>query len=189
MLLGDGYIGQMMEPVVFEKSQTRPDLPTKDWTLTGAEGRKARLIKTLDLDPVTLEQHNLKIYRKIQEMIKNEVRVENYMTEDAEVIIAAYGTVSRIAKTAIQILRKNGIKAGLVRPISLFPFPYKAFEDIAERVDKILVVEMSLGQMIEDVKLGVCGKAKAYFYGRMGGMVPSYEEIIAETQRLVKEVQ
>jgi 2-oxoglutarate ferredoxin oxidoreductase subunit alpha len=189
MLLGDGYIGQMMEPVVFEKSQTQPDLPTKDWTLTGAEGRKARLIKTLDLDPVTLEQHNLKIYRKIQEMIKNEVRVENYMTDDAEVIIAAYGTVSRIAKTAIQILRKNGIKAGLVRPISLFPFPYKAFEDVAERVDKILVVEMSLGQMIEDVKLGVCKKAKIYFYGRVGGMVPSYEEIIAETQKLVKEVR
>jgi 2-oxoglutarate ferredoxin oxidoreductase subunit alpha len=189
MLLGDGYIGQMMEPVVFEKSQTQPDLPTKDWTLTGAEGRKARLIKTLDLNPVTLEQHNLKIYRKIQEMIKNEVRVENYMTDDAEVIIAAYGTVSRIAKTAIQILRKNGIKAGLVRPISLFPFPYKAFDDVAKRVDKILVVEMSLGQMIEDVKLGVCGKAKAYFYGRVGGMVPSYEEIVAETRRLAKEVQ
>lgn len=189
MILGDGYIGQMMEPVMFEKSHSQPNLPTKDWTLTGAKGRDARLIKTLNLDPVILEQHNLKIYRKIQEMTKNEVRVENYMTNDAEVIIAAYGTVARIAKTAIQILRKNGIKAGLVRPISLFPFPYKAFEDVAQRVDKILVVEMSLGQMIEDVKLGVCGKASVYFYGRVGGMVPSYEEIIAETEKLVKEAK
>lgn len=187
MILGDGYIGQMMEPVVFEKSRSQPNLPTKDWSLTGAKGRKSNLIKTLNLDPVSLEQHNLKIFRKLQEMAKNEVRVENYMVDDAEVVIAAYGTVARIAKTAIQILRKNGIKAGMVRPISLFPFPYKAFEEIADRVDKILVVEMSMGQMIEDVKLGVCGKANVHFYGRVGGMVPSYEEIVAETEKLVKE--
>lgn len=189
MILGDGYIGQMMEPVVFEKSQSQPNLPTKNWALTGAKGRKANLIKTLDLNPVILEQHNLRIFRKLQEAVKNEVRVENYLTDDAEVIIAAYGTVARIAKTAIQNLRKNGIKAGLVRPISLYPFPYKTFEDVAESVDKILVVEMSMGQMMEDVKLGVCGKAKVHFYGRVGGMVPSYEEIIAETEKLVKEAK
>jgi 2-oxoglutarate ferredoxin oxidoreductase subunit alpha len=189
MILGDGYIGQMMEPVAFEKSQSQPNLPTKDWSLTGAKGRKANLIKTLNLDPVILEQHNQKIFRKLQEAVKSEVRVENYLIDDAEIIIAAYGTVARIAKTAIQILRKNGIKAGLIRPISLYPFPYKAFEDIAKRVDRILVVEMSLGQMIEDVKLGVCGKAEVYFYGRVGGMVPSYEEIIAETEKLVKEAK
>lgn len=189
MILGDGYIGQMMEPVVFEKSQSQPSLPAKDWSLTGAKGRKANLIKTLNLDPVILEQHNQKIYRKLQEMGKNEVRMENYLTNDAEIVIAAYGTVARIAKTAIQILRKNGIKVGLIRPISLFPFPYKAFGDITKRVDKILVVEMSLGQMIEDVKLGVCGKAKVYFYGRVGGMVPSYEEIVAETEKLMTEAK
>jgi 2-oxoglutarate ferredoxin oxidoreductase subunit alpha len=189
MLLGDGYIGQMMEPVVFEKSQSQPNLPTKDWSLTGARGRKANLIKTLNLDPVILEQHNRKIYGKLQEMGKNEVRVENYLTDDAEIIIAAYGTVARIAKTAIQILRKNGVKVGLIRPISLYPFPYETFEDITKHVDKILVVEMSLGQMLEDVKLGVCGKAGVNFYGRVGGMVPSYEEIITETEKLVKEAK
>lgn len=189
MLLGDGYIGQMMEPVVFEKAQSQPNLPTKDWSLAGAKGRKANLIKTLNLDPVILEKHNQKIYGKLQEMGKNEVRVENYLTDDAEIIIAAYGTVARIAKTAIQILRKNGIKVGLIRPISLYPFPYEAFDKIAEHVDKILVVEMSLGQMIEDVKLGVCGKTRVYFYGRVGGMVPSYEEIIEETEKLVKEAK
>jgi 2-oxoglutarate ferredoxin oxidoreductase subunit alpha len=189
MLLGDGYIGQMMEPVVFEKSQSQPNLPMKDWSLTGAEGRKANLIKTLNLDPVIVDQHNQKIYSKLQEMGKNEMRVENYLTDDAEIIIAAYGTVARIAKTAIQILRKNGIKVGLIRPISLYPFPYETFENITKHVDKILVVEMSLGQMIEDVKLGVCGKARVYFYGRVGGMVPSYEEIVAETEKLVKEAK
>jgi 2-oxoglutarate ferredoxin oxidoreductase subunit alpha len=186
MILGDGYIGQMMEPVVFEKKAS-PNLLPKEWAITGAKGRPANLIKTLNLDPVILEQQNLKIYRKLQEMAKNEVRVENYLTDDAEVVIAAYGTVARIAKTAIQILRKKGVKVGLIRPITLYPFPYKTFEDIAKRVSKILVVEMSLGQMVEDVKLGVCGKAKVYFYGRVGGMVPSYEEIIAETEKIVKE--
>ncbi len=188
MILGDGHIGQMMEPVVFEKKPP-PSLPVKEWAITGAKGRTANLIKTLNLDPVILEQHNLKIYRKLREMTKNEVRVENYLTDDAEVIIAAYGTVARIAKTAIQVLRKTGIKVGLIRPITLFPFPYKAFEEVTERVAKILVVEMSLGQMIEDVKLGVCGKAEVSFYGRVGGMVPSHEEIIAETEKLVKEAR
>jgi 2-oxoglutarate ferredoxin oxidoreductase subunit alpha len=188
MILGDGHIGQMMEPVVFEK---RPplNLPSKEWALTGAKGRPANLIKTLNLDPVILEKHNLKLYRKYQEMIKSEVRVENYLTDDAEVIIAAYGTVARIAKTAIQVLRKNGVKVGLIRPITLYPFPYKAFEDITKHVNKILVVEMSMGQMLEDVKLGVCGKAEVRFYGRVGGMIPGYEEIIAETEKLLKKVK
>lgn len=188
MLLGDGFIGQMMEPVVFEK-KSQSSLPVKDWTLTGAKGRKANLIKTLYLDPVVLEQRNLKIQRKLQEMAKNEVRVENYLTDDAEVVIAAYGTVARIAKTAIQVLRKKGIRAGLVRPITLYPFPYKTFEEIAGRVGKVLVSEMSAGQMVQDVRLGVCGKADVRFYGRMGGMVPTYDELVAETERFVKEAR
>jgi len=186
MILGDGFIGQMMEPAVFEKkSESNP--PAKEWALTGAQGRKANLIRTLDLNPVKLEQHNRKLQRKFEEMIKNEVRVENYLTEDADIVIAAYGTVARIAKTAIQVLRNKGVKAGMVRPISLFPFPYKAFEEVTQHVGKILVVEMSLGQMLEDVKLGVCGKADIRFYGRVGGMVPTYEEIVTETEKFVKE--
>ncbi|HML02384.1 MAG TPA: 3-methyl-2-oxobutanoate dehydrogenase subunit VorB [Candidatus Bathyarchaeia archaeon] len=188
MILGDGYIGQMMEPVVFEKKPVS-DLPEKEWALTGARGRPSNLIKTLDLNPVTLEQRNLKIYSKLQEMTKKEVRAEQHLTDDAEIIIAAYGTVARIAKTAIQVLRKEGVKVGLIRPITLYPFPYRAFEDITRRVDKILVVEMSLGQMVEDVKLGVCGRAEVSFYGRVGGMVPSYEEIIAETEKLAKKAE
>lgn len=145
------------------------------------------MVKSLYLDPVILEQRNLTINHKVQEMIKTEVRVETYLTDDAEVIIAAYGTVARIAKTAIRELRERGFKVGMVRPITVFPFPYETFEKITDIVDKILVVEMSLGQMVEDVRLGVCGKARVHFFGRTGGVVPSYDEIITETEKLVKE--
>ena len=186
MILGDGYLGQMMEPVEFKKT-VQPNLPAKNWALTGAKGRPPNLLRTLYLDPVVLEKVNLDINRKIQEMVKNEVRVETYQTDDAEVVIAAYGTVARIAKTAIKILREKGIKAGLVRPISVFPFPYETFKKIADNVNRFLVTEMSFGQMLEDVNLGVCGKAKIRFYGRTGGMVPSYDEIINATVKLVKE--
>jgi len=186
MVLGDGYMGQMMEPVEF-KAKTPVKLQAKPWALTGAKGRPKNLVKSLYLDPEALEKHNIEINRKILEMIRNEIRVETYQTDDAEVIIAAYGTVARIAKTAIDVLREKGIKVGMVRPITVFPFPYKTFEKIADKVDKFLVVEMSMGQMVEDVKLGLCGKAQVRFYGRTGGMVPSYDEIIAETEKLIKE--
>lgn len=187
MVLGDGYMGQMMEPVEFDRKAS-PRLPAKDWAVTGARGRSPNLIKSLYLDPKELEQHNLEIDRKIQQMIRDEVRVETYLTDDAEVAIVAYGTVARIAKTAIKVLRERGIKAGLVRPITVFPFPYEALEKMAKRVRKFLVVEMSLGQMVEDVKLALCGRAEVRFYGRTGGMVPSYDEIVTETEKLLKEV-
>jgi 2-oxoglutarate ferredoxin oxidoreductase subunit alpha len=122
-------------------------------------------------------------------MIDSEVRVETYLLDDAEVVIAAYGTVARIAKTAIKNLREKGVKAGLVRPITVFPFPYQTFQEIAERIKQFLVVEMSLGQMVEDVRLGVCGKAHVSFYGRTGGMIPSYEEIVSQTEKLLKEAK
>jgi 2-oxoglutarate ferredoxin oxidoreductase subunit alpha len=186
MVLGDGYIGQMMEPVEFRK-EAALRLPEKKWALTGAKGRSSNLVKSLYLDPEALEKHNLEINRKIQEMIRNEVKVENYKVEDADVIIAAYGTVARIAKTAIEVLREKGYKVGMVRPITVFPFPYSAFEKLADNNRKFLAIEMSLGQMIEDVKLGVCGKARVEFYGRTGGMVPTYDEIIYQTQQLFKE--
>jgi len=185
MILGDGYLGQMMEPVEFKKAVLH--LPTKTWALTGAKGRPKNIIKTLYLDPEVLEKVNLEINRKMPGITKNEVHVETYQIDDAEVIIAAYGTVARIAKTAIKVLREKGIKVGMIRPITAFPFPYETFEKTADKVKKFLVVEMSFGQMLEDVKLGVCGKAQIKFYGRTGGMVPSYDEIIIETEKLVKE--
>jgi len=110
-------------------------------------------------------------------MEEKEVRFESVGVEDAEIVIAAYGTTSRIAKSAIKKLREQGIKAGIIRPQSLYPFPYKAFSDLPENVNHVLVVEMSCGQMVEDVKLGVCGKVPVSFYGRCGGMAPSVDEI------------
>jgi 2-oxoglutarate ferredoxin oxidoreductase subunit alpha len=188
MVLSDGCMGQMMEPVEFTK-KAPSKLPSKNWALTGARGRQPNVVKSLYLDPVILEKHNLEINAKIQRMIDSEVRVETYLLDDAEVVIAAYGTVARIAKTAIKNLREKGVKAGLVRPITVFPFPYQTFQEIAERIKQFLVVEMSLGQMVEDVRLGVCGKAHVSFYGRTGGMIPSYEEIVSQTEKLLKEAK
>ena len=186
MILGDGCLGQMIEPVEFRR-RSSTDRPAKDWTITGAKGRPQNVVKSLYLKPEVLEQHNLGLQRKYQKMIKNETRVESYLTEDAEIVIVAFGMVARIAKTAIKILREKGIKTGLVRPITLFPFPYQTLAKVAEKVDELLVVEMNLGQMIEDVKLGVCGKAEVHFYGRVGGMIPSYDEIVAEVEKIVEK--
>jgi 2-oxoglutarate ferredoxin oxidoreductase subunit alpha len=186
MILGDGILGQMMEPVEFKKRKTQL-LQKKDWTLTGAKGRPRRIIKTLYLQPEILEKRNLTLQRKYREITENEVRVETYLIEDAEIIIVAYGTVARIAKTAIKILREKGIRVGMVRPITLFPFPHPTFAQISDKIGKMLVVEMNMGQMLEDVKLGVCGKATVYFHGRTGGMVPSYDEIVTEVEKIVKE--
>ena len=182
LILGDGVIGQMMEPAVFE-DRPAPELPEKEWALTGAKGRERNVVKSLFLDPVALEKHNHKLFEKYERM-KEDTRFESYMTDDADIVIAAYGTVARIAKTAVQVLREKGIKVGLLRPITLFPFPTKAFEDIAKHVKKICVVEMSMGQMIEDVRLSVNGKTEICFYGRCGGMIPGHEEIVAEIERL-----
>jgi 2-oxoglutarate ferredoxin oxidoreductase subunit alpha len=187
MILGDGNIGQMMEPVKFE-SVHEPIAVKKDWTIAGAGGRSRNIIKTLYLDPNILEKRNLEIARKLSEAVKNEIRFESYLTEDADIVIAAYGTVARIAKTAIKILRERGIKVGLLRPISLYPFPYQAFSEVASRVRGILVVEMSMGQMLEDVKLAVCGRSQIHFHSRVGGVVPSYDEIVARVEKALKEV-
>ena len=179
MILGDGYMGQMMEPVSFPK--LTPQYTSKEWALTGARDRPANLIKSLYLDPSALEKHNLVINETIQKIKKEEVQVETTQTDDAEIIIAAYGTVARIAKTAIEILRGKGLKVGLIRPITVFPFPSRTFEEFADR--QFLVVEMNFGQMLEDVQLSLRGKTPVHFYGRTG-VVPNYDEIILEVEKL-----
>ncbi|UCG45638.1 MAG: 3-methyl-2-oxobutanoate dehydrogenase subunit VorB [Candidatus Bathyarchaeota archaeon] len=186
MILGDGFLGQMIEPVEF-RQHPFTDRSAKNWIVTGAKGRPQNVVKSLYLKPDVLERHNLELHGKYQEMIENEVRAETYFTDDAQVVIVAFGLVARIAKTAIKILRDRNIRAGLIRPITLFPFPYRTIEKLAESVDRMLVVEMNLGQMVEDVKLGACGKADVLFYGRVGGMVPSYDEIVAEVEKTIKE--
>lgn len=183
MILGDGLLGQMMEAVEF-KERPKVDLPPKEsWTLVGCKGRKPHRIVSFDLNPSVLEKMNLVINEKYKKLKEDEVRYESINIENADLIIVAYGTVARIVKTVIQKAKKEGINIGLIRPITLFPFPEKIISKTAERIKKFLVVEMSLGQMIEDVKLAVNGKAEVNFYGRCGGIIPTPIEILKELNK------
>jgi len=187
MVLGDGMIGQMMEPVEFTEVKKR-NLSEKTWATVGTKGkRKPNIINSLFIDPAECEKHNFKLFEKYKEIEKNEVKVETYNLEGAEIVFAAYGTTARIVKNAINSLAKEGIKAGLIRPITLWPFPAKAFETAAEQagVKAFLTVEMSMGQMVEDVKLSVNGKKPVYFYGRTGGMIPTPKAVAEEAKKIL----
>ncbi len=183
MILGDGVLGQMMEPV--ELPEITPKKVDKPWALTGAKDRPGKFIRSLYMLPGEeggLERQNYKLKAKYERMAEREVMCETVMTDDAEVVVVAFGTSARIAKTAINLARAEGIKAGLIRPITLFPFPEKIISSIAERMERFLVVEMNLGQMVEDVRLAVNGKASVSFYGRPGGAVLSVEDILSAIQ-------
>jgi len=185
MVLGDGLLGQMMEPVEFKKIR-KIDLPSKeDWALGSCRGRVPRKMVTFNLDPYELEKLVIKIGKKYEEM-KKETEYELVNMDDPDMVIVAYGTVARIAKTTIQKAKKEGINIGLIRPITLYPFPYDIINQTADKVKQIMVSEMSLGQMVEDVKLGVNGKAKVSFYGRTGGVLISPAEILEEAKKILK---
>ena len=185
MLLADGLLGQMMEPVQFKEFDEK-SIPSKEsWALGSSKGREPRRIVPFDLDPVELEKIVNRLKQKYQDMQK-EVEYELVNIDNPDIVIVAYGSIARIAKTTIQMAKKEGINIGLIRPITLFPFPYKVIEDTANNVDKFLVTEMSLGQMIEDVKIAVKGKAEVSFYGRTGGVVISPVEILEEVKRLLE---
>ncbi len=182
---GDGMIGQMMEPVEFNEPKKR-DLPVKDWATTGTEGkRKPNIINSLFLDPQALEDHNWKLDRKYKEIEENETLHEMYKMDDAEIVFVSYGTTSRIVKNVVDTLREEGVKAGLIRPITLWPFPNKAFTEIPENAKAILTVEMSTGQMIDDVKIANEGRLPVHFYGRTGGMIPTPDDIIAKAKEIL----
>lgn len=182
---GDGMIGQMMEPVEFNEPKQR-ELPVKDWATTGTEGkRKPNIINSLFLDPQALEDHNWKLDRKYKEIEENETLHEMYKMDDAELVFVSYGTTSRIVKNVVDTLREEGVKAGLIRPITLWPFPNKAFAEISESAKAILTVEMSTGQMIDDVKIANEGKLPVHFYGRTGGMIPTPDDIIAKAKEIL----
>ena len=183
MIVGDGMIGQMMEPVEFKKEVDPDELPKKEWATDGAKGREKNVINSLALDPKNLEDHNWKMEEKYEKMRENEVRYETYNMEDADIAIVAYGTTARIAISAMEKARKDGYKVGLIRPITLFPFPTEVIRDAADKVDSFLAVEMSTGQMVEDVRLAVEGRKPVNFYGRTGGMIPSPEEICDEVEK------
>lgn len=184
MILGDGMIGQMMEPVEFKAPKKR-ELPPKDWATVGTGGkRKPNIINSLYLAPEILEEHNNDLQKKYRTIKENEVKVESYNLENADVVIAAYGTTARIVKTAIANLEKEGYKVGFIRPITLWPYPYEEFKKINENCKGILTVEMNSGQMLDDVKIAVEGKFPVYFYGRTGGMVPTPKEIMAKVKEI-----
>ena len=175
MILADGMMGQMMEPVIFKKPKPR-QYPEK-FMLRGAGNCKSKFIRGLLLDPIDSEAHNWKLARKYEVITKNETRFEEHRVEDADIVIVAYGTAARIAKGAIKRLREHGMKIGLFRPITLWPFPELKLRALSAKVKKFLVFEMSTGQMLEDVRLALQGYADIDFHGRPGGAVPTPAEL------------
>src|SRR5512133_88735 len=178
MMLSDGAIGQMMEKVYLGPQKKRSAF-IPDWATTGKPSTRSRnIITSLDLDPYAQEEFNRKLTNKYDEIRKNEVRYEEFMTDDAEYLLVAYGTSARVCQKAMQLLRQEGIKAGLLRPITLFPFPSERINKLADQVNAILSVEMSAGQMVEDVLLSVNGKKPVQHFGRMGGVITAPEEVV-----------
>lgn len=187
LVLSDGILGQMMEPVSIPKDKEQRPFNKSSWALTGAKERKPHVIRSLFLDNVTLERLNDKIAKKLERMEKNEIRFESYMLNDAELIFTAYGSVARICKSAVTRLRKEGIKAGLFRPITLWPFPYNELSKTLRTAKVYLDVEMNMGQMIEDVKLGIQCALPVHFYGRCGGVVMTVEEVVEKAYQVIRE--
>jgi 2-oxoglutarate ferredoxin oxidoreductase subunit alpha len=181
MMIGDGMIGQMMEAVEFPEKYREPVSPVgSDWALTGAKGRKPRIVRSLFLDPAKLEENSLALAEKYKKMRKDEVRHELYKVSGKNrVLMVAYGTMARICQTAIDELATEGVSVGLLRPITLFPFPGKELyaEAAKPNIEALLDVEMSVGQMIEDVERFTKGIKPVEFYGRTGGIVPTPNEI------------
>jgi 2-oxoglutarate ferredoxin oxidoreductase subunit alpha len=183
MILADGFLGQMMEPLVLEKKPGRK-LPPKDWALTGIKDRSQRIVRSLWLKEGVLEALNNKLQAKYKIIEHNEVLCEQYEIENADIVVVAYGIAARIVRSAVARVRQQGIKAGWIRPITLWPFPTEIINRVAEEMPIFLVVELSCGQMVEDVKLAVAGKAPVVFYGRSGGGVPTVEEVFEQIMQL-----
>ena len=178
MLLGDGAIGQMMEPVTMP--EYKPVETDKSWAATGWHegcGRERAIINSLYIEPDRLEALVRKLEAKYKAIAENETMVDLQYMDDAEYAVVAYGTTARIALTAVRNARKEGMKVGLIRPITVWPFPEKAISDAAKHLKGVLTVEMSLGQMVDDVRLAVNGQCPVRFFGRTGGMIPGVREV------------
>ncbi len=185
-VIADGMIGQMMEPVELPELKP-PQRPERPWALTGAKGRPRNIITSLQLDPPTLEKVNLRLQETYKRIRENEQRHEEYMTDDADLLVVAYGTAARIVKTAIAKARRDGLKAGLFRPITVNPYPYDTLRKAAEKAKRLLVVELSAGQMLEDVRLAVMDKRPIHFFGKMGGVVPMPEDVVDAMKKALAE--
>jgi 2-oxoglutarate ferredoxin oxidoreductase subunit alpha len=190
MVVADGSIGQMMEPA--ELPPMRPVRPPEErasWALTGAKGREHNIITSLYLGAENLEVVNLRLQEKLKKIAANEVRWKEYSTEDADLLLVAFGTVGRICQTVVREAREEGMKAGLLRPVTLWPFPGARLAELAQQVRGILVVEMNAGQMVEDVRLAVECRCPVEFYGRMGGIIPLPDDILPELEKLDTKVE
>ncbi len=176
MILSDGILGQMMEPLVLSQYK-KPELPPKDWALTGCAGREPNVVKSLWMAEGALEELNWKLKAKYDRMKEKEMMHDSLYTDDAELIVVAFGIAARIASSAVRKLRSEGMKAGLFRPITLFPFPEKEIAGLCDGKKRFLTIEMNMGQMVEDVRLAVNGRARVDFYGRPGGGTMTPEEI------------
>lgn len=176
MILGDGILGQMMEPF-FPTPYVRPELPEKTWALTGCKGRQPNVIKTLFMGEGELEQHNYKLQAKYLKMKNNEVKFQTSDTDDAELIVVAFGIAARSSYSAVRRLRNEGHRIGLFRPITLFPFPEKAINELSGNGRRFITVELNAGQMVEDVRLAVNGRSEVLSYGRPGGAIITPEDL------------
>lgn len=185
MILADGILGQMMEPLYLREYE-RPPLPEKDWILDGCSAREPRVIKSLYMGEGELEQRNLVLQEKYKRMKDKEVMFEEYETEDASTVVVAFGIAARIALSAVQKLRKEGQPVGLFRPVTLFPFPEEPLKQLEKRTRKFVVVELNAGQMVEDVRLAVGSNAEIEFYGRTGGGVMTPDEVYTVVRSLVE---
>jgi len=183
MILSDGLLGQMMEPVVLPEPKDPTD--NKDWAVKGHQGKRAHnVVNSLYIDPKELEDLNVARFEKYRKIQETEQRAEEYMVDDADIILVAFGASSRVSHSAVDMARKQGIKAGLIRPITLWPFPEKYIKKHIDHAKVFLSVEMNMGQMVEDVKLNVAGKKPVKFFGRTGGMVPTPKEVLEQIVKL-----
>ena len=186
-ILADGTIGQMMEPVEFPA----PAIPASDppWAIRGDHASAGNVISSIYLEHQALEAHIRALKRKYDEIELRETRYQGYRLEDAEIVLVAYGIVSRIALSAVDAARARGIRAGLLRPITLWPFPSRALAELAERAHCFLALELSTGQMVEDVRLAVSGRRPVLFYGRSGGVLPTVDEIVTQIEEFGRGVE
>ena len=186
MVLADGILGQMMEPVEFPAEENLPPVPAKPWATTGAEGRPAQLITSLYLIPEELEKHNQKLNAKYRQIVEDEPLAEHYRIEDAEIVLVGYGSMARIAKAVVDKTRAEGLKTGLFRPITLWPFPQAEIQKACQKAHSVLTVEMSMGQLVEDVRYNLEFKVPVHFFGRVG-VVPTTRNVYDEVIRLHRE--
>jgi 2-oxoglutarate ferredoxin oxidoreductase subunit alpha len=185
VMLVDGLLGQMMEPVKFKERVDISKTKVPDWAIVGKGDRPRNLISSFEILPEGLEKMVMKLEGKYSLIRKNEIRFEEYKMDDAEYAFAAFGTVARIAKSSVELARKEGIKVGLIRPITLWPFPYDVIEKRALQVKFFFTAELNAGQMKEDVEIGARGIKPVYFYWRLGGVVPTAEEIFTEFKKRI----